>query len=206
MNTRALRRERIISGEMNPDLAKIGRYWKCASCSERKVVYTSLAAAAAAILRFLHLRHTKVSSMINATNNSEHTTSIAILSLGVRLFRAPLLGGKAAVLRLVDDSESEGDEVDVRFALTPIFYGCGDRNLYESCWHSKNGSTARGSYETDKGRRGIVLKSRIIDSRWNNDRILRRQDYLWTLHRSAVTFADGGQGNNLVRRKYQINI
>ena len=50
------------------------------------------AAAAAAILRFRNLRHAKVPSMINATNSPEHTIAIAVLSLGARLVRDPLVG------------------------------------------------------------------------------------------------------------------
>lgn len=80
------------------------------------------AAAAAAILRFRNLRHAKVPSMINATNSPEHTIAIVVLSLGARLVRGPLVG-ETVLLWLVDDSESEKDEEDVKFALRPVSVG-----------------------------------------------------------------------------------
>lgn len=51
--------------------------------------------------------------MINATNSPEPTASVAVFSLGDRLFGAALVGEVAMVSRLVDNSQSEGDEDDV---------------------------------------------------------------------------------------------
>ena len=82
-----------------------------------------MALVAAAILRFRNLRHAKAPITINTTNSPEPAAAVAVLSLGERLFRAPLAGKVAEALRLVDDSASEGDEDDVKLTLGPVSNG-----------------------------------------------------------------------------------
>lgn len=108
-----------------------------------------MASVAAAILRFRYLRHAKVPSTINATNSPEHTAEIATLSLGVRLFRAPLAGEEAVVLRLVDDSESEENEDVGKIALGPKSTGV----AFVTCTNAVG--TARTGVQLENPRKSI---------------------------------------------------